>query len=59
MNQIRIAAISDLEPLFGFQIALAQESEDISLDPNSLRNGLRSVLTKPELGTYYVEQKGD
>lgn len=52
----RVATDADVETLFDFQLAMAHESEDIQLDTLKLRAGLGAVLTKPELGTYYVAQ---
>jgi ribosomal protein S18 acetylase RimI-like enzyme len=53
---IRRAKINDLETLFNFQQNMAKESEDIALDPTKLRDGLNSVLCRPELGTYYIAE---
>ncbi|HVJ64337.1 MAG TPA: GNAT family N-acetyltransferase [Bdellovibrionota bacterium] len=60
MISIRTGKPSDLDTLFAFQLAMAAESEDIALDQDKLRLGLRTVLASVELGTYYLaEESGE
>jgi len=56
MIAIRTGKPEDLDTLFSFQLAMAAESEDIALDQDTLRAGLRTVLVSVELGTYYLAE---
>jgi GNAT superfamily N-acetyltransferase len=58
MNDIKIrtAKNTDLETLFHFQKAMAQESEGITLDQEKLTAGLTAILSDTIIGTYYVAQ---
>ena len=59
MFRIRPAAPPDLDVLFEFNAAMAQETEGKRLDPARLRAGLSAVLADPARGRYRVaEQDG-
>lgn len=57
---IRIADLKDLDRLIEGNLALAQETEDLALDPKVLQTGVEAVLTGAEPGRYYVvEMEGE
>lgn len=43
-----------LDTLVEFQLKLAKETEGISLEPDTVREGVSRVLENPNLGEYYV-----
>ncbi len=51
---IRPATLEDLDTLTAFNAAMAQETEQRTLDRTRLRLGIRAVITHPERGQYYV-----
>src|SRR5688500_13749842 len=57
---VRGATPADLETIARFQIGLARETEDLDLDPPTLRLGIAKVLADPSLGRYFLaEAEGD
>lgn len=55
---IRDASLADLETIARFQVALAGETEDLDLDPGTLRLGIARVLADASLGRYYLADAG-
>ena len=56
---IRTATLDDAETIARFNEAMAQETEDKSLDGETLRAGVRSMMQAPDRGFYLVaEQEG-
>lgn len=53
---IRRAAIADLETLVGFNVAMAQETEDKALCVETLRRGISTMLKDDSLGFYLVAE---
>ncbi len=53
---VRAAAHADLEALVTGNIALAAESEQIDLDANTLRQGIRALLESQAPGRYWVAE---
>jgi len=51
---IRAATLDDLEIIVDFNASLAEETEDRSLDRETLRQGVRALLSDPTRGSYYV-----
>ncbi len=51
---IREATLDDLETIADFNARLAEESEDTLLDRETLRQGVRALLSDPTRGSYYV-----
>jgi GNAT superfamily N-acetyltransferase len=51
-TQEHLAQIAD------FQLAMARETENVELDLETVRAGVRGVLDKPERGFYLVAQDG-
>jgi GNAT superfamily N-acetyltransferase len=52
----REAAASDLQPIVDFQIAMAEETEEIRLDKQICADGVRAVFNNAALGRYYVAE---
>ncbi len=57
-NEIRIrrAAVSDLETVVQFNLAMARETEGKDLAPATLRAGATAVLEREELGFYLLAE---
>lgn len=55
---IRPATLSDLPTLVRFQLAMAEESEGLKLDPAVLEKGVRAVFEDPNRGVYSVAVVG-
>ncbi len=53
---IRPAALPDLDAIARFNLALALESENLSLDPAVAHPGAEAVLRDPSKGTYFVAE---
>ena len=51
---IRAATVDDLETIADFNVRLAEETEDTSLDRETVRQGVRALLSDPTRGAYYV-----
>jgi GNAT superfamily N-acetyltransferase len=54
---IRRATIDDAEILARFNEAMAEETEDKTLDPDTVRAGVRAVFDKPEQVFYLVAER--
>ncbi|MCZ4339040.1 GNAT family N-acetyltransferase [Shewanella colwelliana] len=58
--QIRKGQQADLSALVQFNQAMAQETEGLSLDEQTLTHGVNTLLEQPEKGFYLVaEQEGE
>lgn len=55
---IRLATPEDLETIVRFNLALARETEDRSLDEETLRAGVGAFLGDRSLGRYYLAVTG-
>ncbi|GAA0351782.1 GNAT family N-acetyltransferase [Bowmanella denitrificans] len=55
---LRQAVASDLEALTQFNQAMALETENKTLDENTLRQGVNGILRHPQFGFYLVAEKG-
>jgi ribosomal protein S18 acetylase RimI-like enzyme len=51
---VRPAAPSDVDTLATFNVAMAFETEQIALDPGTVRRGVAAVLADPAKGSYRV-----
>ncbi len=51
---IRGATLDDLETIVDFNARLAEETEDASLDRETVRQGVRALLSDRRRGAYYV-----
>ncbi len=56
---IREAIPADIPFLVSFQLAMALETENLSLDPVILQKGIEAVFANPSRGRYYVTTFGD
>ncbi len=56
--EIRRATVDDAETLARFNEAMAEETEDKTLDPDTVRAGVRAVFDKPEQAFYLVAERG-
>jgi GNAT superfamily N-acetyltransferase len=54
---IRDATIDDLEHIVRYNIALAFETEDIRLDPDTVSKGVRALLEDPRKGSYFIAER--
>ena len=50
----REATLADVENIVGFQIAMAEETEQLHLDREVCTQGVRAVLDNTRLGRYHV-----
>jgi GNAT superfamily N-acetyltransferase len=57
--RIRRAAAADADVLAEYNIRLARETEDISLDPATVRAGVAAALADEAKGTYFVAEVDD
>src|SRR5580658_20573 len=53
---IRQAGLADADVLAQFNVALAQESENLALDPARVKAGVEALLRDPAKGTYFVAE---
>jgi len=57
--QIRYAQVHDAESITNFNIAMAQETEDKTLDFSVISAGVRKVFENPEYGFYLVAEEAE
>jgi len=55
---IRRATINDLNTLVAFNAAMADETEDKTLEQDTLRAGIRGLLQDEQKGRYWVAEQG-
>jgi GNAT superfamily N-acetyltransferase len=53
----RPAVPEDAPTIVDFQLLMARETEDVTLDPETCSLGVAAVFEKPSLGCYYVAEK--
>ena len=56
MVNVRPAALSDLDAIVAGNLALAEESEHLQLDSETLREGVRALLTGRAPGRYSIAE---
>jgi len=56
---VRLATINDIPSIIGFQLSMAQETENLTLDKSILRKGIENLFNDPAKGKYYVAQEND
>ena len=56
MPNVRVAGAEDLEALVAGNMALAEESERVRLDIDTLRDGIRALLESRAPGRYWVAE---
>lgn len=57
--QIREAIIKDIPHLLDFQLKMALETENITLEISSLTQGVNRLFKDPTKGRYYVAEEND
>ena len=57
MTNYRTATPADVPLIVQFQIAMARETEDLSLDETVCTLGVQAVFARPALGQYFVGEK--
>ena len=58
MPTIRAATPADIETIASFNEAMATETEGKTLDPATIRAGVRGLFARPDLGFYIVAEDG-
>lgn len=58
MVAIRQATPDDLDVICEFNTRMAAETEDVVLDPERLREGVRQILNDPDRGLYFLAETG-
>ena len=56
MVRIRTANVNDVEIISGFQLAMALETEQLSLDIEKVTSGVHAVFVNPQKGKYFVAE---
>ena len=59
MIQIRQATPEDITTIVQFQIAMAQETENLQLDEDTVTKGVTSAMKDATKGTYYIAKEAD
>ena len=54
--QTRQAGAADIETIASFQCRLAAESENLTLDPGTVRKGVQAVVNDPNRGRYWLAE---
>lgn len=54
--QIREARRDDAATIIEFQLAMARETEELTLDPGVLTRGVAALFDDPNLGRYFVAE---
>jgi RimJ/RimL family protein N-acetyltransferase len=55
---IRPGEPGDAAAIVDFQLRMAQETEELGLDPDTLRRGVAAVFADPGKGRYWIAQRG-
>ncbi len=55
---IRHARPEDIDTIVDYQLRLAMETEDLALDPETVRRGVRGVFEVPGRGRYFMAESG-
>lgn len=50
---------SHIEDIIDFQVVMARETEDLMLNPGTVRRGVQHLFDNPVKGQYYVVIEGD
>jgi GNAT superfamily N-acetyltransferase len=55
---IRPGEPGDVAAIVDFQLRMARETEELGLDPETLRRGVAAVFTDPGKGRYWIAERG-
>jgi len=58
VTEIRDARPEDRDQIVDYNVKLAAESEDMHLDPDTVRRGVEKVLGDPSRGRYFLAEEG-
>lgn len=53
---VRKSVESDIDTIADFQLRLAKETENLSLDLTTLKKGIRAMFDDPRLGRYFIAE---
>jgi GNAT superfamily N-acetyltransferase len=56
---VRPATAADLDTLADFNVAMAEETEDKPLDPDTVRAGVQGLFESPSRGFYLIAERND
>ncbi len=59
MISIRRSTLADIDSLVDFQLRLADETENVTLDASIVKKGLEALFNDPSKGLYYVAEVAD
>ena len=54
---VRNATVDDIERMAGWAVAMAWETEQKKLDPDTVRKGIRAVFDQPGRGCYFIADR--
>ena len=57
--RVREARRDDAETIIEFQLAMARETEELTLDRDTLTRGVSALFDNPSLGRYFVAENDD
>lgn len=57
--RIRPGEPGDAAAIVDFQLRMARETEDLGLDPDTLRRGVAAVFADPSKGRYWIAERND
>ncbi len=55
---IRNATLDDIGRMADWAVAMAWETEEKALDPDTVRRGIRAVFDQPGRGCYFIAERG-
>lgn len=56
MIRVKEAEIDDLNQIAEFQLLMAKETEELALDPSTVKRGVEAVIRNAAKGRYFVAQ---
>jgi len=59
MINVRKGKRSDAEHIANFQVKMAKETEQINLDRDIVRKGVKAIFNSPAKGIYFVAESGN
>jgi GNAT superfamily N-acetyltransferase len=59
MITIRAGQVKDIEAIVDFQLAMAAETEGLTLDKDTVAKGVCAVFENPNKGQYYIAQENE
>ncbi len=59
MITVRKGKQSDNQTIIDFQVKMAKETEQINLDRDIVRKGVKAIFNSPAKGIYFVAESGN